>query len=127
MGGHILWMGEGGWCCVEVYVGWVGVVGGFLWVGRGVRGGWRYILWKFLWVGGGRWRDNLDESGWVDTFHGCVGVGAGKWKYRLSGWGWVGMRGVKCRWSLVFYNPFVYCIFFYSFGCICRFNNQEFV
>ena len=41
VGGHFLWMDRNGWGWVEVYFQWVGVSGHLLWSGGG---GWRYIV-----------------------------------------------------------------------------------
>ena len=66
MGRGIFWVNGGGWTffmggwgCVELHFGWMGVCGQFLWVSRC---GSRYIV-------GDRW--------WVDNLFGWVEAGGG--------------------------------------------------
>ena len=59
----------GRWRWLEVYFGWVGVAGHFLWVGEG--------RWTFFM--GGWW--------WVGVSGGIFWVGGGGWTFFMGGWG----------------------------------------
>ena len=64
---------------MEVYFGWLGLDGYFLWVDGG---GWRYSFWTFYrWVGVGGGIFWVDGGG--RTF---LWIGGGGWRYILCGW-----------------------------------------
>ena len=84
---------------MEVYFGWIGVGGHFLWVGGGTFfiGGWRDIFYGWVRVGGGRWTFFMDKWGYVSC-------GWCSWTFFMGGLGWMKVDGGifwVSGWSLV--------------------------
>ena len=64
---------------LEVYFGWVGVGGHFLWLGGCEQGGCKDIFW----VGGGGWTIFMGEWGWLGVDGGIFWVGRVEWAQSL--------------------------------------------